>query len=220
MFSTPSSEQELIQRTTALCGKSLRQVADELSISVPADSLHAKGWVGSLLETALAADATTYAGPDFMKLGIELKTIPVLADMRPKESTFVCVVQLNPKALASWEASLVNSKLSRVLWVPYEAMPDIPLPSRRIGKAILWSPDRKQLEQLKTDWQEFSDAIVMGELDSITATMGEYLQIRPKAANASALTQNKNTPDKDALTLPRGFYLRPGFTQQILATAR
>ena len=33
------------------------------------------------------------------------------------------------------------------------------------------------------------DMIVLGQVERITARHGEYLQIRPKAANAKALTE-------------------------------
>ncbi len=217
-IAAPQSERELIDSANYLKGKTLKQIAAELSMPLPSDTLHAKGWVGELLEVALGADASTAPRPDFVKLGIELKTIPVDHKLKPKESTFVCVVQLERSALSDWESSLVKTKLSRVLWIPYEASAEIPIPARRLGNPILWSPDQQQLMQLRSDWQEFSDMIVMGDIQHITASMGEVLQIRPKAANARSLTQDTNQTREDAATLPRGFYLRPSFTQQLLAS--
>ncbi|RID08381.1 DNA mismatch repair protein MutH, partial [Escherichia coli] len=51
----------------------------------------------------------------------------------------------------------------------------------------------------------------------ITARHGEYLQIRPKAANAKALTEAIGARGERILTLPRGFYLKKNFTSALLA---
>ena len=212
----PTNKQELLERANKLAGKTLQQLAIHINIETPVSTTNAKGWTGNLLETILGADASTAPAPDFLKLGIELKTIPVDKTGRPKESTYVCIVQLNPVDLESWDRSLVKRKLSKVLWIPIEAEKNIPLGLRRIGTPIFWQPNKKQEEQLKQDWQELSDMIVLGEIDKISSSMGKYLQIRPKAANAYALTENKNMSHKNNTTLPRGFYLRSSFTNTLI----
>ena len=53
----------------------------------PGLSFHqSKGWVGQLIETMLGTDAANRSEPDFVKLGIELKTIPIDRKGRPKET--------------------------------------------------------------------------------------------------------------------------------------
>ena len=99
-------------------------------------------------------------------------------------------------------------------------MPRIPVACRRIGSPVLWRPDAQQEKQLKDDWQELCDMIALGEIDKISASMGEYLQIRPKAANASKLTQDKNQTGENTFTMPRGFYLRPSFTHSIISSSQ
>ena len=216
MVSSPVSEQVLLARARGLAGKSVQQLAKELDMKVPALTLHAKGWLGTLLELALGADAGTKPEPDFVNLGIELKTLPLNQHGKPKESTYVCMVQLRPEALADWQNSLVRKKLTKVLWIPYEAEKSIPIGARHIGNPILWQPNQAQLEQLHTDWQELTDMIVMGDIDKVSAHMGKYLQIRPKAANAAIQTSDLNQPESNNKTMPRGFYLRTSFTHQVI----
>ena len=60
------------------------------------------------------------------------------------------------------------------------------------------------------------ELICLGKLDQITSHMGRYLQIRPKGANAKSLTTTLNEEGITIQTLPRGFYLRPEFTQRII----
>ncbi len=213
----PTDRQTLLNNAKNIAGITLRQLSEKLNVVMPASTLRAKGWVGQLLETALGANASNMAEPDFLYLGIELKTIPLNIQGNPKESTYVCLLQLEPAALKAWETSLVKRKLTEVLWVPVEADKSIPLGQRRIGSAILWKPDSAQEKQLRQDWQEISDRVAMGQLHRVSSSMGEYLQIRPKAANAKALSLDKNQTSADMLTLPRGFYLRPSFTRTIIS---
>lgn len=214
--SAPVNKDELMLRANSLTGVTIQQLANKLQRNIPDSLVHAKGWFGTLLEDFLGAQAASAAKPDFIDLGIELKTLPIDNNGKPKESTYICVVQLDPDSLSSWEKSLVKHKLSEVLWIPFEANKEIPIALRRIGSPFLWKPDVEQEKQLKQDWQELSDMIVMGEIDKISASLGKVLQIRPKAANAKSLTIDKNQ-SANTLTLPRGFYLRPSFTQTLIS---
>ncbi len=84
----------------------------------------------------------------------------------------------------------------------------IPLAARRVGAPLLWSPDEDEERQLRMDWEELMDLIVLGEVERITARHGEVLQLRPKAANSKALTEAIGARGETILTLPRGFYLK------------
>lgn len=216
MVSPPATEQELFERAQQLTGHSLQQLATDLNVPVPAAMRQAKGWLGNLLEKKLGATASTLPQPDFLELGIELKTLPINSNGSPRESTYVCVVQLDTDSLGNWKQSLVRKKLSHVLWIPYEADAAIPIGARRLGNPVLWQPDLAQEQQLREDWQELTDIIVLGHIEQISSSMGKYLQIRPKAANARMTTIDHNQPGADSVTLPRGFYLRTCFTRQIL----
>lgn len=215
--SPPVSRLELLDRAKSIAGLTIQQLANKMDVSIPQSSTHAKGWFGNLLELSLGANAASAPQPDFMNLGIELKSIPIDDNGKPKESTYICVTQLDPVALSSWESSLVKCKLAEVLWIPFEANKNTPVPLRRIGSAVLWQPNNQQEKQLKDDWQELCDMIVLGDIDKISSSMGKYLQIRPKAANSKSLTKDKNQSGANKLTLPRGFYLRPTFTHSIIS---
>jgi len=215
MVTPPLSEKELLESASKIAGKTLQQIANQQGLATPDNQLHNKGWVGQLLELSLGATAGSRPEPDFQHIGIELKTLPLNRSGSPKESTFVCAINLS-RAESNWDESLVKHKLFRVLWIPIEADPEVPLAARRIGSAILWSPDEKQESSLKRDWQELMGMIAMGELEQITAHQGEYLQVRPKAANSRAVTKGTDSEGEEILTLPRGFYLRTSLTRQIL----
>ncbi|MCN4144932.1 MAG: DNA mismatch repair endonuclease MutH [Thiohalomonas sp.] len=215
-YPKPKTETELKSRVIQLSGKSLSQLANEIHWPVPENLKHDKGWIGQLIEVHLGASAGNLSEPDFQNLAIELKTIPLNANHKPKETTFVCAVPLLNHIGLSWEDSCVFHKLSRVLWLPIESAPSIPIAERKVGLGFIWSPSEQEIQELKDDWEEFMELISLGQVETITAHLGEHLQIRPKAANASVVTTGIGQDGLRKKTLPRGFYLRTSFTDHIL----
>lgn len=213
----PRSEAELLARADAIAGRTLGDVAAELGLPVPATTRRGKGWTGTVIEHALGANAGSLPEPDFRLIAVELKTIPIGAGGRPLESTYVCTVPLAGDAGPSWRDSNVRRKLARVLWLPFEGERAIPLPARRIGSALLWSPSPEEEAALASDWETLMDRVVLGRVKEISAREGECLQIRPKAANAAARRRAIGPSGAWETTLPRGFYLRASFTAAILA---
>jgi len=213
----PRHEEELLARARALAGMRLQHVADRFELAVPADLRRDKGWLGQLIERALGANSGSLAQPDFPELGIELKTLPFGSDGVPTESTWVCTAHLLPGELPAWEQSLARAKLAHVLWLPVEDRDELPLAERRIGTAFLWRPDIETEAQFRCDYEEIAEKIQLGELESISAHHGEYLQLRPKAANAGVLTEAIGPDGTRIHVNPRGFYLRRRFTAALLS---
>ena len=212
----PQTLEQLLSQSQSIAGLTFGELADELHIPVPPDLKRDKGWVGMLLERALGATAGSKAEQDFSHLGVELKTLPINAEGYPLETTFVSLAPLVQNSGVKWENSHVRHKLSCVLWMPIEGSRHIPLRERHIGAPILWKPTAEQERQLKQDWEELMDLIVLGKLDQITARIGEVMQLRPKGANSRAVTKGIGKNGEIIDTLPLGFYLRKEFTAQIL----
>lgn len=212
----PQTLEQLLSQAQSIAGLTFGELADELHIPVPPDLKRDKGWVGMLLERALGATAGSKAEQDFSHLGVELKTLPINAEGYPLETTFVSLAPLVQNSGVKWENSHVRHKLSCVLWMPIEGSRHIPLRERHIGAPILWKPTAEQERQLKQDWEELMDLIVLGKLDQITARIGEVMQLRPKGANSKAITKGIGKYGEVIDTLPLGFYLRKEFTAGIL----
>lgn len=212
----PQTLEQLLSQAQSIAGLTFGELADELHIPVPPDLKRDKGWVGILLERALGATAGSKAEQDFSHLGVELKTLPINAEGYPLETTFVSLAPLVQNSGVKWENSHVCHKLSCVLWMPIEGSRHIPLRERHIGAPILWKPTTEQERQLKQDWEELMDLIVLGKLDQITARIGEVMQLRPKGANSRAVTKGIGKNGEIIETLPLGFYLRKEFTAGIL----
>lgn len=214
--SSPKSAVELLQLTENIAGLSLGELAHRFNWPIPNNLNHNKGWIGQFLEFLLGTTAGNLSEPDFQELGIELKTIPLNTNHKARETTYVCVVPLLNHSGLQWQDSCVYKKLKKVLWVPIEANPELALADRKVGQAFLWSPSVDEVDALQTDWEEFMELISLGQVESITAHQGEFLQIRPKAANASVITTGIGENGLKKQTLPRGFYLRTLFTNKIL----
>ena len=213
---SPKTEAELLDRCQGLEGLNLAQLATSLQLSIPENPLQRKGWTGQAIELALGTNAGNQSAPDFSELGIELKTLPINQLGTPSESTFVTSIPLLTIHKQRWETSQCFAKLKRVLWLPIEGDPLIPFAHRRIGRGILWSPTPQEEAVLANDWSELTLMISTGMLAEIDASMGQYLQVRPKAANAKSLCYGFDEVGNKIQTLPRGFYLRSRFTATIM----
>ena len=220
--SPPETEAMLLKRAQALAGRSIQSVATQAGLDVPKRLHHHKGWIGQLLEGMLGAEAGNQSCPDFIQLGVELKTLPLNAAGKPRESTYVCAInshQLDMPSNLYWRLSPVYKKLAKVLWVPIEAEPSIPLAKRKFLTPFLWTMTPDIEEVLQRDWEELMEALTLGYADQLSAHQGSYLQIRPKAANAQVKSAYLNSVCEMTYIVPKGFYLRPRFTHFLQKTA-
>ena len=222
IFSMPNAEpksiQDLMQRAAALAGLTLGEIAKMANVKVPLNFKRKKGWTGQLIELCLGASAGSKTQQDFANLGIELKTIPIDEHGKPLETTYVCYAPLTNIAGIEWQTSSVKNKIQQVLWVPIDGRRDVAPQDRCIATPFLWSPDLSQDKQLRADWEELMEMISLGQIENITARHGQYLQLRPKAANGDVLTEAIGKNGQVIHTRPRGFYLRKEFTDKILQT--
>jgi DNA mismatch repair protein MutH len=199
-----------------LAGRDVAWVAGRLGVPVPQDLRHHKGWLGQLVEIALGADGGSGDGPDFQRLGIELKTLPVDAQASPRESTWVCTAALDGSMASRWADSRAAAKLACVLWVPVLVLEGQALGQRLFATPVLWRADESEAAILRSDWQELSGLIRQGQIDRLDARTGEALHLRPKAANSREMVRALDAEGEWTETNPRGFYLRRSFTARLL----
>lgn len=212
----PQSIDELFDRAAALAGRTFAELALETGLRVPRDLRRDKGWVGQLLELHLGASAGSKPMQDFPELGVELKTLPVTPAGEPLETTFVCTAPLVNIQGVQWATSNVRNKLQQVLWLPIDGRREVPLADRVVGSAFLWQPNADEEQLLRSDWEEHMDRISLGQVEDITARQGQVMQIRPKAADGSALTDAIGPDGRFIQVRPRGFYLKKDFTRRIV----
>lgn len=216
MIAPPTSTEELLTLCENIAGYSLQELADLAGIEMAKDLRTNKGWVGQLIEWHLGATAGSRPEQDFKHLGIELKTIPIDQFGKVLETTFVCSTPILNTTGLTWENSNIRNKLSQVLWVPVQGERAVPLAERIVGSGFLWSASPHQEHLLQSDWHELMEKIALGKIESISARDGEVLQLRPKAANGTVLTDAYGTDGGLIKVRPRGFYLKKEFTQSII----
>jgi DNA mismatch repair protein MutH len=205
----PASVETLLESAHSLTGRTIGELATALDARLPASTTQGKGFVGTLAEAALGATAGSKSEPDFQALGVELKTIPLDAAGVPRESTFVCSVPLATIAEVEFDDSPLWHKLRRVLFLPVEA--DGPLAERRFGVSFLFEPTIEERRALRADWDLLAGLLATGDVESIDATRGDVMQIRPKGRNAADRTWAALGDDGIRATPPMGFYLRARF---------
>jgi len=212
----PSSERELLERAAWLAGRTMGDLARALGARVPPAGRRGKGKMGTLVERALGGEAGSASVPDFPRLGIELKTIPVDASGAPRESTFVCSIALAFAERADWATSAARAKLAQVLFVPIVVSDVGAVEDRRIGSPLLWRPTHEQEAVLRDDFETAMGVIGAGGIEALTAKSGRFLQVRPKAATGRVRTFSFGPEGEWIATVPRGFYLRASFTRALL----
>lgn len=212
----PRSEQDLLDRAYALAGKLLSEFQQSFSPSIT-HNLYAKGKIGQLIELLLGACNNATPQPDFQAFHIELKTIPVDTAGRPNESTYLCHAPLPPVTL-NWTDSVVCKKSERILWIPIIGSPKSPLLTRMIGQPLLWNRPPHIEAILRADWEELTTLMLTGQHDMLSANLGQYLQVRPKAANGSVRTQVTLADGQAIQVVPKGFYMRRQLTEAIFST--
>lgn len=213
----PTTEQELMTRVRLLAGRRVGELARRFHMPIPESSTRGKGFIGQVLERALGADAKGRAEPDFTFIGVELKSLPMKANGRPSESTFVTTLPLTRVTEEPFVESALGKKLSRVLFVVVEAQGG--LARRRVGRGVLWSPSEHERAQLQKDYDRIVELVLDGRHDEITGHLGDALQVRPKGADAQSTSLVMDAEGRLTRTGARGFYLRPSFTQSIIAAA-
>jgi DNA mismatch repair protein MutH len=115
-----------------------------------------------------------------------------------------------------WDASWVRQKLTCVLFVPIVGDKGVPVEDRTVGEPSLFRPTPAQDAQLRADYDDIMGLVGAGRVEEVTAHLGRYLQLRPKARDGSARTVTFGREGERITTVPRGFYLRATFTRALL----
>lgn len=212
----PASIDELLARARSLEGQRVDAIARAIGASTAGEAVRTKGRPGEILERALGATGGSTKVVDFPELGVELKTIPIDERGVPIESTYVCTLPLADAETQEWETSWVRAKLARVLFVPLLAREGEPWPARIVGAPVLWSPTREQEHVLRGDFDDVVGLIGVGRIEELTAHLGRWLQVRPKARDGSKIGLAWGADNEAIAAVPRGFYLRARFTGAIL----
>jgi DNA mismatch repair protein MutH len=185
---------------------------------VPVGAARTKGWSGQVIERELGAGDGSVHGPDFALLGIEVKTVPVHADLIPLESTAVCHIDPIAIAAESWATSYVRRKLCQVLFIALDVPKDArSVGERRVVAVKLWKPSPEEESALRADFELFvRNYFRRGRSAEITGHLGRVMQVRPKARDSNQRRAAFGPDGNPVRTGKSGFYLRPAFVRGLL----
>lgn len=216
-FKPPKTKEELITRLDLITGRSLSELAVLAGTDSPYNNSAGKGFAGQLTELYLGAAAGNLSEPDFIELGIELKTLPVGFDLMPAESTFLCMADLSPERFIPFEHSALYHKLKNILFVILLAPKGAKIVERRILGYFFFTPSEEQFKLFEQDYNEFNELILNASAREIDASNGNIIQMRPKGAGSQDYIRVRDESGNFTTTYPRAYYLRPFFTKQLMA---
>lgn len=216
-FDPPKDIATLTKRLNLILGRSIGELATIAKVALPESNLACKGISGQLIEIFLGANAHNLSEPDFINLQIELKTLPVNQDLVPQESTFICSADINPERFILFERSALYHKLKHVLFVLLQAPKGLAIKDRRIIGYFFYQPSKEELELIATDYNEFCELIFSSQARNINGSLGNIIQMRPKAANSNVFTPIRDNQGQTTYVSPKGYYLRARYTKQLVA---
>ena len=209
-----SSEQSIVKYAKKLIGKSLQEILD-LSLTTRKINLKNKGLAGLIIEREwFGIEQNSSQLPDFDKVGIELKIIPLKRTKNGivvKERTKICSMNYMTLPDEIWEKSHAKEKLNKILFVYY--FPDSSdILKSKILKIDLWKLSEESGELfLKDDWHYIQNKVIAGFAHKLSGSDTDSLEASP--AGTKKQVPQFNTIYADTAQ-KRAFSLKPPFTNQ------
>jgi len=209
-----SSEKSIVSYANKLIGKSLQDILD-ISLSTRIINLKNKGLAGLIIEKEwFGIEQNSSQLPDFDKVGIELKIIPLKKTKNGivvKERTKICSMNYMTLHNETWEESHAKEKLNKILFVYY--VPDTSnILKSKILKIDLWKLSKETGELfLKEDWKSIQNKVSMGYAHELSSRDTESLEASP--AGTKKEVPQFNTVYA-ATAQKRAFSLKQPFTNQ------
>lgn len=187
-------------------------------------SIKNKGIIGTIIEEHwFGIKQNSSPLPDFDKVGVELKVIPLIhqkTKIAVKERTKVCSIDYKKLILETWDNSHAKEKLNRILFVYYLYDKDN-LKNSIIKKIDLWELNQDHNEFIiKHDWLSVQNKVKDGYAHELSESLCKVLA--PARSGSGGKDKNGafndlviqpiQTYSKDALK--RSFALKQSFTNQ------
>ncbi len=192
-----------------IIGQDLRSIAERHSITIfhPGTGKLNKGWAGQALLRFLDLPLDSSQSPDGGTW--ELKLIPLIraqtGEWKPKETMAITMINGHNVLATSFEDSFLYLKLRSVIICGREFI------DRQESRSPLISVDKLDLDdledmsllqQIKEDYEGVQEAIRVGGFQSLTGSMGIYVQPRTKGPGHGSTS--------------RAFYARPVLIKRLL----
>lgn len=192
-----------IKNISLLEGKDLRSLANNYGVTVFKAGKKNKGWAGHVIERYLGLPINSSQSPNFGSW--ELKTISLKylknKTLTIKETMAITMIDAYNVERTKFEDSHLLNKLQKIVIAAriWEGQDEKRSLLYSVGTFDLTDP--VIYKQIKADYDTVRNAIINKGFESLTGSMGAYIQPRTKGSGHGSTT--------------RAFYARTSFLKQI-----
>jgi DNA mismatch repair endonuclease MutH len=185
---------------------------DDLAHVVSRDGKGGKSAAATIVRT-LAGERSKGRSGDFLRFGIEIKTVPVDASGKLVEAMSFPAFVHEELIFEDWESSDLLGRLNRLLIVPVHRKRGASLESTRLGQPFFWNPPEGELKQIGREWEKFRGMISQGHARELPpASKTTFIHVRPKARNA----QDTDPAPGGFDVIKKSFWLNQSYLERIL----
>lgn len=207
-----------IEKINESKGKTISEIKEDLNI---VNKKMKKGASGLIVETLLGIKNNNRSAPDLEEIGVEVKVLPLQInknkDVKAKEPTQIKMINYCEVAKETWENATIRVKINITFWIVYLAKIDGNALHQDDYVILDWYLDHPNIETnaiFKIDWEAIRDMIIQGDADSLSCSMGTYIEPKTKGKNNKDLT---NAPDGKGGLIEvrrRAFYYKKKYTNE------
>ncbi|MBV7363202.1 hypothetical protein KRX54_01970 [Actinomycetaceae bacterium TAE3-ERU4] len=212
------TEEEILQRTSALIGKPLKDISPDLRLRAN------KGGVGTFIEKYwFHIPTNSRPEPDFAEAKIELKVFP-FRRVKTKQGTvikakerLVCnmINYLTEGDINDFTQSSFWKKCSSLLLLAYEHRPGVDKTEFSVEKFCLYRFPAVDRQIIENDWRTIRDKIRAGKAHELSEGDTLYLGAATKSSSSAARRPQKYSAIE---AKPRAFCLKQGYVTHLLSS--
>jgi DNA mismatch repair endonuclease MutH len=162
---------------------------------------------------AIVGERTSGRSGDFLRFGVELKTVPVDMSGRVVEAMSFPAFVHEELIFETWESSDLLGRLNRVLIVPVHRGRGATLRDTRLGSPFFWSPAAPDLSGIRSEWERFRSLIEMGQAQRLPLpSETRFIHVRPKGRNSS----DRDLAPGGIDVIKKSFWLNQSYVESIL----
>ena len=217
-----TNAESIIKYAKQLIGKSISDIVGNSTENI---NIKNKGIIGTIIEEYyFKIKQNSSPEPDFEKVGIELKIIPLVQlkdKIAIKERTKICSINYLTLAQEEWEFSHAKKKLEKILFI-YYLYDKKNLQNSTVKKVELWelNSDKSSII-IKDDWLSTRQKVIDGYAHKLSEKYFKILS--PARSGSGGLEKNGNQNDLvlqpnqrfEQKALKRAFSLKQSFTNQL-----
>ena len=219
-----ADEESILDYAGKLTGKTLGEALGEIYLDTKFDEglrgdVHGKGFFGQILEKEyFFIENNNLPEPDFLEVGIELKSAPLKEvpgkGLVSKERMVLGIIDYN--VVPEKGFSTFTKKNSRILMVFFRWVSGESIYGYRIEKVVDWTPNPDELRVIREDWDVIEKYILRGEAHLLSERHTKYLAACRKGTGGDE--DDREQPFSDAPAPQRALSFKSSFVNNIYKT--